>query len=175
MQGDTYVVEERVIVVPFRVSPCPTSLARHTGHGTCESHLRSSVPVPNGTRRVPPTQFSPRTKWHTSTQPTGNRAPAPTATPPGAHPQRPVRTSPSPTRIRAPAPTATPPGARPQRRMHTVFDMDHGQPHSRAHFNTSRCPPSAAWLQILYSCHGQPCSRAHCKTSRCRPPSEFTT
>ena len=44
------------------------------------------------------------------------------------------------TRNHAPAPTATPPGARPQRRMRHVR-ASHGQSRSRIHCKTCRCPP----------------------------------
>ena len=42
----------------------------------------------------------------------------------------------------------------------------HGQPCSRAHFSTSRCPLLAAKKHVLAS-HGQSCSRAQRNTSRC--------
>jgi hypothetical protein len=56
---------------------------------------------------------------HTSPYPTGSRAPAPTATPPGARDKRLSSTCPYSTDIRAPAPTSAPQGARLQRRVHT--------------------------------------------------------
>ena len=43
-----------------------------------------------------------------------------------------------------------------------------GQPFSRAHFKTSKCPPIAALLQV-HSFQGQPFSRAHFKTRKWPP------
>ena len=42
----------------------------------------------------------------------------------------------------------------------------HWHPLTRAHFRTSRCPPSAALLHVDAS-HGQSCLRAYFKTLRC--------
>jgi len=43
-----------------------------------------------------------------------------------------------------------------------------GQPRSHANFRTSRCPPLAANEQVN-GCNGQSCSSAHFNTSRCPP------
>ena len=42
------------------------------------------------------------------------------------------------------------------------------QPFLRAHSNTSKCPRSAANLQVD-SFHGHPFARAHCRTASCPP------
>ena len=51
-----------------------------------------------------------------------------------------------------PAPTATPPGARPQRLQNKSTGSTGSR--ARAHCNTSRCPPAAARAQVLSS-HSQ--------------------
>jgi len=93
--------------------------------------------------------------------------PSPTAPPPRAllH-MRLAHTRSRPRGNRAPPPTATPPGVRPERRLHKTFHRFHGQSCARAHCNTSRYPPAAAAVHVTWS-HSQPCSRAHRNTSRC--------
>ena len=54
-------------------------------------------------------------------------------------------------------------------RRESCFQTYHsGQPFSRAHCRTSKCPPSAALVHVLLS-HGQPFARTHCSISRCPP------
>ena len=69
-----------------------------------------------------------------------------------------------PTGSGAPAPISAPQGARAA--QPSTF---HGQLCSRAHFHTSRCPPPAAYAQLVCESHGQPRSQSHFNTPSCPP------
>jgi hypothetical protein len=126
-------------------------------------------------------------------RPTGSRSRAPTSAPRGGRPSPRTSTSTRPTGSRSRAPTSAPRGGRPSPRSRTSLVpraavlarplqhlevaalaaythvlSSHGQPFSRAHFSTSRWPPSAAYAHVSSS-HGQPFSRAHFSTSRWPP------
>ena len=80
---------------------------------------------------------------HTSSRPTSSLAPAPTATPPGARPKRPPSTvGLIPRTVVLPRPLWHLQVSAPSGCEHVI--SSHGQWCSRAHFNTSRCPPRAA-------------------------------
>ena len=96
---------------------------------------------------------------------TGSRSPAPTAALRGAGRSGPETRTIVPRALVLPRPL--------QHQVPTVSCREHvaeshGQPCSRAHRSTSRCPQNAAFAHVHLS-HGQSCSRAHLSTSR-RPP-----
>ena len=130
-------------------------------------------------------------RWTTPPRPTGTRSRAPTAADPGglhgadAH----VHSSHAPvltphcntsrcppltahvprgrsTGTRSHAPTATLRCPASAAAWHVY--LSHGHPFSRAHWSTSRWPPSPQ--AHVCSFHGHLFSRAHCSTSRCPPP-----
>ena len=79
--------------------------------------------------------------------PTGNRAPAPTSTPPGARPQRRAHTSSHSTGSHAPAPTATRSGCRAKRRR----DKSSHPTGNRAPAPTPTPPAPHKWRR-MYTC-----------------------
>ena len=105
-----------------------------------------AVMLPRPTEHLQPPSLSGGAK---SAPSTGRCAPAPTATPLGARPQRRVHSYPRPPHHRVPcptgtralAPTPTPPGARPER-------LSNWHPCFRTHCSNPRCPPSAARVQV---------------------------
>jgi len=103
-----------------------------------------TYPYPTGSRApapiAAPPGARPRRRVPTLSRTKSSRVPAPTSTPAGALPRRLRHTSPSSTGSHAPGPTSTPPGAG----LEAQVPASHGQPYSRAHCSTFKCPPSAA-------------------------------
>ena len=134
-----------------------TAIAQAHGQSCYRAHCNTArCPASAASRHVLPVQShscsrayrntarcSPFAAMHMSARPTDRRAPAPTATPPGAHTERRSHTSTRSTDSCAPEPTAASPGARSQQRMHKVL-TSHGHSCSRIHRSISRCPLPAA-------------------------------